>query len=1424
MSISEDQLAGLEAEVAGLLGVLEELEIAGGQGIRRYADQVGRISSTAGTLGFRGLKDICLLFQDGLKNSTLSDRGLNDVERERLEEWPTLVMGYLMSPSDPQAGEALLDHLQSPLWKTYLPANEAKVLQGLLMRDVPVIEVEPPAIEPAEPPAIEIPAAARTVEPPAIEPAEPPAIVVDEPAETPATPSTAIVQAPGQPAPALEPMTPLAPEAVSLHETELPAISRLPDRMALPAALTPVEEDASIEALSQPAPDSLTPIKTDAQIDAGASGIEYSTTEMPATSSDTRSASLVETTLDAQKEPGSPREPASDALPISAQTTELAWQAVPDEFLAKPGHKIGAERAEETALEAEATRGTSADAESQEQVVDALEPQPEEALVTETDAALEEAFAEQSEATFAEVPEEALEETLEPEFADALEEEEPEEAFEETLETTPEQDMAVASEETFEEDLEEPLEEDTVAEQDDEAVFALAASRATPNAAQQEMLEIICAEIAQIPEIAEDSLTVAADADGTPESRGEALSEYAERFELLANASESIGLAALQRVCSHLQANLSALSAQGNPLSLRQRQLIETWPNLALDYLRALNDRAACEKLVRHLADSHWPQPLQTEEAASLVDLLVAPKLIAEEVEAEVRPQQAQPEDVSLELPADGNQQLLDSLLQELPHQAAEFSTAIQRLAAGDGNLKDVEVAQRIAHTLKGAGNTVGVRGIATLTHHIEDILQAFSKHGALPNRSLASTLLNAADCLEIMTEALLGVSTPPAQALDVLQEVLDWANRIDRLGIPSGDELLPPSAERLAPAAQPETSQTEEAQPAAPAAPEATLRIPAHMVDELLRLMGESFILTGQVQERVRKTLAQTKAMLAQNRSLQQLTTELEQLIDVRNVSSPLSKSMQRGDFDPLELEQYNELNTVTHRLLETATDSRELNRIIEDNLATLDSLLVDQSRLHRDSQQAVLRTRMVPIQTVAPRFQRSVRQTCRLVNKEADLVLRGADTLVDSNVLNGMIDPLMHILRNAVDHGIEPPDQRKRLGKPAAGRIELSFLREGNHIVIRCQDDGAGLNLPAIQRTAKARGLLASDKPLAEEELVRLILLPGFSTQSQTTQTSGRGIGMDVVYSRLLEMKGSLRIQTKEGQGSLMELRLPVTLISTHALLIQVRNQVYALSDRGIEQILYYGVGTIQAVGNTTTYRLGNDIYELTSLGSLLKLPPDRRERTRVMPPVILVREDKGTIRAVLVEEIVASRDLVVKNLGAYIPRLEGIVGATILGDGSVAPVLDLPELLRTQNADYRLPTLARTAAPESGGVQRQVVLAVDDSLSARRSLAQFIQDAGFEVRTARDGLEAIEAINRRKPDLILADLEMPRMNGLELTAHLRANSATHHLPIIMITSRSTDKHRREAEAMGVNAYLTKPFVEDELLDHMHQLLSRT
>lgn len=1384
MSISEEQLAALEAEVAELLGILESLENGGdAHGIRHYASQVAHIGSTAGTLGFRGLQDICLRFQEGLTNSGLLESGLNDASRERLEEWPTLVMGYLFSPDDLHAVEGLLDHLQNPIWSIFLPSNEVKVLRGLLLRDVPIIAAEPSAFESA--------ASIRPLSDSAV--TDNGQSIPYENADILATPSARLIEESTESQPTLDITSDLMEQdADVLFEQAVtsPAISPSPTSdSSLPATIMPSALNAD-NFLENPAlsptletSDSL----SDSQPEANdRDSQQQSSTPLPTpTATDAITLPILEI----------------ESEEIDTTASLLKIENTPTNTGPSIENKTGIE--EKSFIETTAI----AESEPSTAVLEfAVETIPESAKSTVI-------LATESSPTIA-VEEIAVEELESmPEFDDEVEIEATTTQAISELDTVEVETITDETETIEPFDVETAVENENEEDENDDALMVIA------NPAQQEMLEIICAEIEQLPEAVETIFNTAATDAVNDDALAEALSGFAENFELLANASASMGLEGLQQICIHLQSNLNALSRQTQAPSIEQRQLIATWPGLALHYLRALDDRSVCQALVNHLVDNHWPEPLPAEEAGALIKRLVNPKLTAIEAEIEVRPQQAQAEDVSLALPADSNQQLLDSLLQELPYQTAEFSAAVQRLAAGNGTIKDVEVAQRIAHTLKGAGNTVGVKGIATLTHHVEDILQALSKHGALPNRPLASTLLNAADCLEIMSEALLGASAPPTQALDVLQEVLDWANQIDRLGIPTGDEVLTSAEDRPTETVQSKV-ESKEGQ-ATTTTSEATLRIPAHMVDEMLRLMGESLILTGQVQERVRKTLGQTKTMLAQNRTLQQLTNELEQLIDVRNVSSPLSKSMQRGDFDPLELEQYNELNTVTHRLLETATDARELSRIIEDNLAVLDSLLVDQGRLHRDSQQAVLRTRMVPIQTVVPRFQRSVRQTCRLVNKEAELVIRGADTLIDSNVLNGMVDPLMHILRNAVDHGIEPPDERKRLGKPLSGRIELSFAREGNSVVIRCQDDGAGLNLAAIQRKAKDLGLLTSDKPLEEEELIRLILLPGFSTQSQTTQTSGRGIGMDVVYSQLLEMKGTLRVQTKSGQGCLMEMRLPVTLISTHALLLQVRNQTYALSDRGIEQILYFGAGSIQNVGNTETYRLDNDIYTLTSLEALLNLPPDRREKTRASPIVVLVRDEKGAVRAVLVENILDSRDLVVKNLGRYLPKLDGIVGATIMGDGSVAPVLDLPELLRTQSAEYQPSAATTQSAPEPNTSQRRVVLAVDDSLSARRSLAQFIQDAGFEVRTARDGLEAIDLINKKIPDLILLDLEMPRMNGLELTSHLRANATTHQLPIIMITSRSTDKHRREAETVGVNAYLTKPYVEDELLDHINYFL---
>ncbi len=824
---------------------------------------------------------------------------------------------------------------------------------------------------------------------------------------------------------------------------------------------------------------------------------------------------------------------------------------------------------------------------------------------------------------------------------------------------------------------------------------------------------------------------------------------------------------------------------------------------------------------MQYLQDERWLQPLSNDLRDALVESLGEIEVDEEEHSQEPRKRHAGLEDIELKLPADVDPALLDSLLQELPRQAADFTDAIQRLTTAEGTQADVEIAQRVAHTLKGAANTVGVPGIANLTHYLEDILLALTQRQALPNTFLNQALINAADCLEVMNETLMGVSDPPApeEPLNVLQKVLDWANFIDTVDVlepdmqPETREFIPGLAETQAPQQRDPASSH--------AAASGPTRISADLVDDLLRLAGEAMILNGQLRDRLMRTMQQMGTIQAQNHNLQQLVFELENLVDIRGLTSPLLHHVADGEFDPLEMEQYNELHTVSRRLLEAVTDTRELTQEADAGLVALGDALTSQQKIQQESEETIMRTRMVPVKTIVPRLQRGMRQACRLTGKEAELMIGGAETLIDGNVLNSMVDPLMHMLRNAVDHGLELPEQREQIGKLREGRIHLDFVREGNAILIRCRDDGAGLNYDAIREAALERGLIRDHQVLSDDELGRLILHPNFSTRSEATQVSGRGIGMDAVYARIQELKGSLHLSSVANQGCQIELRLPVTLMSTHALLVRVNQDIFAVSDRGIAQILYPGAGELGRVGHKMTYQLGHEIFEAKTLWEALNLQAPQVDEQLALCPALLIREESGRSLVVLVQEVVDSQTLVVKNLGRYIPELRGMVGATILGDGRVTPVLDLPELL---SAPMRTTRHILQQDDAGTSVQRHVrrALVVDDSLSARRALAEFVTDLGFEVHTASDGLEAVAILEHTLPDILLVDLEMPRMNGLELTSHVRSRTATQDLPVIMITSRSTEKHRQNADQAGVNMYLIKPFSEDDLATHIEQFTS--
>ncbi|HTN50718.1 MAG TPA: response regulator [Burkholderiaceae bacterium] len=898
-----------------------------------------------------------------------------------------------------------------------------------------------------------------------------------------------------------------------------------------------------------------------------------------------------------------------------------------------------------------------------------------------------------------------------------------------------------------------------------------------------------------------------------------ALEVCADVFERGANAAEVSGLVALRHVLAHVAERVRAAAPR---LSNQQHAWLSDFPQRVRAYLATPMDPSAAAAMIESLFEGGAWMALAPQRAADLEQALYRVALVT--ASGPERAQEATAEQVSLAVPADINPELLDGLLAELPVQTADFAAAMQRVASGAASMFDLDVAKRAAHTLKGAAHTVGVQGIANLTHHIEDILIALTRHGRMPQRDLAEALIGAADCLEAMSEALLGVGPTPHDAQQTLQHLLDWANRIDAEGLPEDDDPAPPVVDAVdvqanaAPAsALPPADPHGASEPNAPA--ENLLRLPASLVDELLRLVGETMIANTQIKEQLRLTVEHTRAVTRQNTALQDLASELEQLVDVRGVTAPLGVAKGHGDFDALEFDHYNELHTVSRRLIEAATDSRELSRAGEQRLATLAELLDGQGRLAIENQKVVMKTRMVPASSVVSRLQRSVRQTARLVDKRVELDITGANTAIDSQVLNGLVDPLMHLLRNAADHGIEDAQVRAARGKPAVGRIELAFAREGTSVVVRVSDDGAGLDLPRIRAKAESRGYLSPGQPATDDEIARLILLPGFSTRDDATQVSGRGIGMDAVHTRVQALKGTLRLLTPPGRGLTVELRLPASLMTTHGLLVRHNDQVLAISSYGIHDIRYVTRDQVRALGSGQIYQDQGKVYELRGLDTLIGRSAHSDERDWF--PALLVQADSGPLRAVRVQEVLDSQEVVVKSLGRYVPRLQGAVGVTILGDGSIAPVLDLPQLLRGPQRAARVATAASTTAAVHSPVEsRRSALVVDDSLSARRAAAQFMRDAGFSVRSAIDGIEAAALIEKQVPDIVLVDMEMPRMNGLEFTTHVRSREATRHVPIIMITSRSTEKHRRQAEAVGVNVYLTKPFSDDELLDHVERL----
>ncbi len=593
--------------------------------------------------------------------------------------------------------------------------------------------------------------------------------------------------------------------------------------------------------------------------------------------------------------------------------------------------------------------------------------------------------------------------------------------------------------------------------------------------------------------------------------------------------------------------------------------------------------------------------------------------------------------------------------------------------------------------------------------------------------------------------------------------------------------------------------------------------RIDAELLEDLLNAAGEISIYHSRLSQQISSIEFHVDEFEQTVSRLREQLRKLEIETEAQIMHSHQETVVATKEFDPLEMDRYSNIQQLSRALAESANDMGSLKDLLQSLTSEAETLLVQQSRVTAELQDGLMRTRMVPFQQHVPRLTRLVRQVASESGKRAELAVEGASGELDRQVLEKMLPPFEHMMRNAVVHGIEDPQERQKKGKPAAGRITIRLHREGAEMVIDIADDGAGLDVDAIRAKAYEKDMLKPGSKVTDEEIMNLVLTPGFSTAGEVTQSAGRGVGMDVVANEVKKLGGSLRISSVTGQGTNFTVRLPFTLAITQALIVRTGDEVYALPLPTVEGVARIARADLEAMLSQSepSYEYGEENYRFRHLGMYLGGQSARIPEDDSFVPVILVRAGEHSA-ALLTDEMLATREIVVKSVGPQLSSISGISGATILGDGRIVLILDISALIRRGAPVVELESAAPIPSDD-----RPLAMVVDDSITVRRVMERFLERNGMRVVIAKDGMDAVSLLQDHKPDIILLDIEMPRMDGYEFASHVRNDERFSDVPIIMITSRVGDKHRARAIEIGVNDYLGKPYQDPQLLEAIQRLL---
>jgi len=843
--------------------------------------------------------------------------------------------------------------------------------------------------------------------------------------------------------------------------------------------------------------------------------------------------------------------------------------------------------------------------------------------------------------------------------------------------------------------------------------------------------------------------------------------------------------------------------------------------------------------------------PPEAEALAEDAEGLVAPEeaVVSEDAVAEAVDAAAESVRAVSKVRDELDPELLHVFLTEAAELLPAIAAGLRGLASNSNDRELARDLMRKLHTIKGSARMAGAMRLGELVHAMETRMETAMQRAAVTPETVDAlhTVYDRAMALydELHDPTAVARARQP-ESVDVVDEpprapVIDLASarelthgaRVEpRPELPDAATADATEAARPAPAV-PLPMEVSATLPAATSSTSQStfIRVRADVLDKLVDQAGEVAIARSKLENEV-GTIKGALGDLTEN--IQRLRSQLREVeiqADAQLQARGDRLTRESADFDPLEFDRYTRLQELTRMLAESVEDVAMVQSNMLKGLQSADADLMAQSRLTRELQQQLMRVRLVPFSNVSERLYRVARQASKELDKRVNLDVRGASTELDRGVLEKMAGPFEHLIRNAIVHGLETPGERRAAGKPETGELVVDVKPEGNEIVIVVSDDGAGLDRRRIRELAIERDLITPEQELGDRELMELIFQPGFTTATEVTELAGRGVGMDVVRAELASFGGRIAIASEQGRGTRFTLYLPMTLAVAQVVLATVGTRRYAIPAGMVEQVRRYRPATLVSA-------LGEGIIDMSPVGQVVlrplsqlvgeATPPHLRKQT----PVVLLKSGDDRL-AVAVDDVSSNQEVVVKNVGAQVARLAGILGATILGSGEIVLIVNPVQLITRAPEPPVLPAGAEThgEAPDVdgevsdyAGLPMEIVptiMVVDDSLTVRRVTQRLLERQGYSVMLAKDGVDALRQLQDVKPDAMLVDIEMPKMDGYDLTRNVRGTRATADIPIIMITSRTAEKHRSKAFELGVNEYLGKPYQEDELLRLLKQYL---